>query len=137
MKKLIMAASSIALLGACSEVAVEEEAVEEVAVAEVMTDANGDTMEAYLGEWDVVYPDGSTGISTNNADGTYTAVPTDGEADNGTWSFGAEESCWTSAVTEDVTCYTVGAADENGTRILTMADGNTISVTPRTEAAEE
>lgn len=132
MRKLILCTASIALLGACGEAAMEEEPmVDETVEPAAMTDANGDTMEAYLGDWNVTYPDGSMGTSTNNADGTYAGELPDGTAITGTWTFGAEESCWTPDGDEaESACYAVGAPDENGLRELTMADGTTITVSP-------
>lgn len=138
MKKIVLGAVVLSLAAACGQEAAEEPAADEVATEEVaVTDANGETMEAYLGSWDVVYADGSTGVTTNNADGTYTGEMADGTALSGTWTFGAEESCWQATDSEEATCYTVGAGDENGTRVLTMADGTSISVTPKAEETAE
>lgn len=133
MRLFVSCAAAIALLSACSEAEVEEPVVDDPVEEAVVTDANGDTMEAYLGDWDVTYPDGSTGVTTNNADGTYTVTMADGTTMQGSWVFGAEESCWTEDGAEPI-CYTVGAPDENGTRELTMADGTVIMVTPHSAA---
>ena len=132
MRKLILGVAALALLSACTETEVEEETmVEETAEPAVVTDVNGETMDAYLGEWTVTYPDGASAVSTNNADGTYSMVLPDGQTATGTWTFGAEESCWTvDAEGSPTDCYTVGAPDENGMRVLTMADGTSITVTP-------
>ncbi|WP_340587109.1 hypothetical protein [Erythrobacter alti] len=131
MRKLIPAIAAVALLGACTEVEEADPVVEETADAESMTDANGETMEAYLGEWDVTYPDGTTGVTTNNADGTYSAVLPDGSTIDGNWTFGADESCWVpNAEGVEPACYAVGAADETGARVLSMADGTSITVSP-------
>ena len=138
MKKLICAVAATALLAACNSEA-EEEVVDEPSVEEevVLTDTNGETMEAYLGDWDTTYPDGSTAVTTNNADGTYSAVLDDGTTMSGTWTFGAERSCWQAHDSRSPTCYTVGAADENGTRVLTMDDGTTVTITSVAIAEEE
>tara|TARA_B100001057_G_C22409853_1_gene779229 strand:- start:15 stop:437 length:423 start_codon:yes stop_codon:yes gene_type:complete len=138
MKKLICAVAATALLAACNSEAEEEVVDEPVAEEEVvLIDTNGETMEAYLGDWDTTYPDGSTAVTTNNADGTYSAVLEDGTTMSGTWTFGAEQSCWLADDSSSPTCYTVGAGDENGTRVLTMDDGTTVTVTPVAATEEE
>lgn len=131
MKKLLACASALIVLSACADTSEEatEEAVEEVAEA-------GPVMEDYLGSWDVVYPDGATGVTTNNADGTFERVAADGTVDTGTWTFGSEESCWT-AVGEEPGCYVVSGPGEGGMRTLTMADGNVLEVTPIAEVEAE
>lgn len=138
MHKFVYVAAAAALLGACTSEA-EEEVVDEPVVQEeiALTDANGETMEAYVGRWDVTYPDGTPGVTTNNPDGTYTAEMADGTTVNGNWTFGAEQSCWQADEARNPTCYTVGASDEDGTRTLTMDDGNTITVTPAAETDGE
>lgn len=123
MKKLIACASALFVLSACAEEAVDEAPVEEVAEA-------GDTMEDYLGAWDVLYPDGSTGVTTNNADGSYTATMPDGSAASGLWSFGPDQSCWQASGEEEARCYTVSEPAPDGARTLTDADGNGLIVTP-------
>lgn len=127
MKKLVSCVAAMALLTACGEDAPAEA---DIAATDVVAEVPADTMEDYLGAWDVTYPDGSTATTTNNADGSYSSVMADGTAISGLWTFGADESCWHNDGDEEATCYVVGAAGEDGTRVLTMADGTSITVTP-------
>jgi len=129
MKKLIACMAGLAFISACAQEA-EEPAPE---VEEVAPSAS---MEDYLGTWTVTYPDGSTGVTTNNADGTYTSELADGTATNGAWVFGEEQSCWTPEGAEEDICYTVSDSDETGTRTLTMDDGNVLTVSPVVEQVE-
>ncbi|AKQ42859.2 hypothetical protein CP97_13710 [Aurantiacibacter atlanticus] len=138
MRNWIICAASFAMLSACAEEA-EEPVMEEPVEDAVLTDMNGETMEGYLGTWTVQYPDGAEGMTTNNPDGTYDYVLPDGTEASGTWEFGAAESCWDADGDGEGTgaCYTVSAGDENGTRVLTMADGTQIKVTPVSDAADD
>lgn len=137
MKKLLACTAALALVSACAEPAEQEAPAEEaVAAADAVTDGNGDTMEAYLGDWDATYPDGSTGVTTNRDDGTYTVTMADGTTINGLWSFGPDQSCWHAEGEDEATCYTVGAPDADGARVLTTADGEEITVSPVAAEAE-
>ncbi len=125
MKRIISCMALLAIVSGCSQEAeAPAEPVEEVAEAPAVTMAN------YVGAWDVTLADGSTHVTTNNADGTFTRTFADGTADGGIWTFAADQSCWTPEGGE-AACYTVGEADAAGTLTLTnVTDGSVITATP-------
>ena len=134
MKKIIAAASALTLLAACAEEATEEVVEEEAGAVEA---TSGVTFEEHLGVWDVTYPDGTTGVTTNRPDGSYTQVVGDGDPVEGLWALSDDgTSCWDAGTEDGATCYTVSAADADGTRTLTAEDGTVLTVTPAAEATE-
>ncbi|GAA0271731.1 hypothetical protein GCM10009127_09990 [Alteraurantiacibacter aestuarii] len=127
MKKLIACAACLAILSACSETS--DDAAQES--AETVQPVSDFTFEEHLGAWDVVYPDETTAVTTNRPDGTFTTQMADGTVSEGTWSMQDDgSSCWMPTGEDEPRCYTIGAADENGTRALTMPDGQIAYVTP-------
>ena len=133
MKKLLASMAMLAALSACSQEAEAPAApVEEVAATPAVT------MQTYVGTWNVAMADGTSHVTTNNPDGTFSSVYSDGSADGGSWTFTLEQSCWTADGAEAV-CYTMSEADAAGTITLTnVADGSVITATPVVaEAAAE
>jgi len=122
MKKLLASVAVLAVLSACSQ---EPEApaapVEEVAAPAV-------TKESYIGQWNVTLADGSTHVTTNNPDGSFTRVMSDGTTDSGFWTFTAEQSCWTPEGGVE-TCYAIGPEDAAGKLTLTATDGTIVTAT--------
>ena len=130
MKKLLASVAVLAVLSACSQ---EPEApaapVEEVVAAPPVT------KDSYVGQWNVTLADGSTHITTNNADGSFTRVMSDGTNDKGFWTFTAEQSCWMPENGVE-TCYSISAPDAAGNLTLTAPDGSVVTATHiREEAA--
>lgn len=125
MKTLLASVAMLAALSACSQ---ETEApaapVEEVAAAPAVT------VQTYVGVWDVALADGTSHVTTNNPDGTFSRVYSDGFTDGGSWTFTLEQSCWTADGAE-AACYTMSEADAAGTITLTsVSDGSAITATP-------
>ncbi len=134
MKKIIACAAGLTLLSACSGESAEE-ASEEPAAVEVTSEV---TFAEHLGTWDVTYPDGTTGVTTNRPDGTFTRIVGDAEPVEGLWAMSDEgTSCWDSGAETGAVCYVVGPADESGTRVLTAEDGSEVMVTPAAEEAAQ
>jgi hypothetical protein len=110
----------LALIGAVS--ACSQEAEEPAAPVEEAVEAPAPvTMESYVGTWTVTQADG-TFTTVNNADGTFTDTMADGSTVNGTWTFGTDQSCWTSEGEEEQ-CYGIMLDDTGNTATLTGADG--------------
>lgn len=129
MKKLLASVAVLAILSACSQEAEEpaapvEEAVEAPAAV---------TMESYVGTWTVTQGD-ATFTTVNNADGTFTDTMADGSSVSGTWTFGADQSCWTREGEEE-NCYGIMLDDATGTATLTGADGVQFTATRVAEEA--
>lgn len=133
MTRLLACAAVTALLCACSPQAEEPAPQETEAASEpVVTAPEFDTMESYVGTWEITYPDGAKATLTNDPDGTYTLVR-DGSELLGLWSFGTEQSCWQEEEAEEAACYTVGAAQADGSRVMTRDDGTVVTVKPVTQ----
>ncbi len=134
MNKLVACAATLAILAACGQ---EQSGVPEGGYDRGLApEPDIGAMEDYLGAWDVTYPDGSTGVTTNNEDGSYDVVLDNGAAFTGLWSYGEDKSCWQAEETEEATCYVVSDSDENGTRTLTADDGSALIVSPASSEAE-
>ena len=129
MKRLLASAALLIAITACSQSAEQPAApVEEAAPVAAMED--------YLGSWNVTTADGATHVTTNNADGTFTRVYPDGTTDAGTWTFAAEQSCWT-AEGEEPSCYTTSEPDITGMLTLTnVADQSVVTASPVIEGVE-
>jgi len=129
MKRLLASAALLVAMTACSQDAEEPAApVEEAAPTAAMED--------YVGAWNVTAADGATHVTTNNADGTYTAAYPDGTTEAGTWTFAAEQSCWT-AEGDEPSCYTISEPDITDTLTLTnVADQSVIKASPVIEGVE-
>jgi len=127
MKKIAFCLACSAMIAACGQQAEETSAT----VAEQETAAApANVREDYLGAWDVSYPDGTKGVTTNNDDGTYVAQMEDGTSVTGTWTFGETETCWKPDEGESGGCYAVSAPEFDGSRVLTGEDGRLLIVAP-------
>lgn len=130
MRKLLATMAIMAVVTACAEEAeAPAEPVEEVEAAPAVT------MESYVGAWDVAMADGSTHVTTNNADGSFTRTYPDGTSNGGIWTFAAEQSCWATDGGES-DCYAISEADAAGMITLTnVTDGSVVTATPVAEEA--
>ena len=130
MKKLILLAG-IATLCACSsqEPAAEETAAAEAPAAEVAAaPAAAETPAA--GSYDVTNPDGSKGITTLMADGSYVdRDAADKVVAKGTWAMKDGKTCFTPEGKPDE-CYTESARAADGSFTATGADGKVTQVKP-------
>jgi len=133
MKRLVFCLAISAMIAACGQQA--DDAADDGSSGPVVV-APADTVEDYLGAWNVSYPDGTKGVTTNNEDGTYVAEMEDGISVNGTWTFGETETCWTPEEGETGGCYEVSAPEFDGSRVLTGKDGTLLIVSPVPEAEE-
>jgi hypothetical protein len=133
MRRLIIAASVVAL-AACGPVPKEQPAAEEAtAPAEAPVVANGSPMGSYI----ATAADGTEMTSTINADGTYSETAADGTMiAEGTWAVVDGKTCFTpngdGAVAE---CFTETAPAEDGSFSATNDDGQTVTVRPAPAAA--
>ena len=132
MRKLLASVALLATISACSQEAEEPAAVEETAAAA----APAATLETYAGAWNVTRPDGSTHVTTNNADGTFTRTYPDGGTESGTWTLTADRGCWTVEGGTEA-CYTISDEDAAGTVTLTADDGAVVTATRVVEEAAE
>lgn len=128
MKKLIAAASVLAI-AACAEPAPTEEAVEEV-VEEAAAEPGGP------GTYEVTYADGSVGMLTTSEDGTFSATLGD-EAGSGTVTEVDGKVCFDADGDEEgATCWTNSEVAEDGSWTSTSDDGETVTVRMVDAAAE-
>ncbi|MHA6333065.1 hypothetical protein ACXYL9_05220 [Qipengyuania sp. CAU 1752] len=126
MRKLILMAAPLALMGCVEEAEVEEETV--AAEPAAMTTANGTAPGTYT----VSNEEGPAGNSILNADGTYQDLGPDGTiVAEGSWEVVDGKTCFT-PTTEGVErmCWTESEPDENGTFTATSDAGETVTVTP-------
>lgn len=131
MRKLILMAAPLALVACAQEAAVEEPVVEEeVAAPEAaMTTANGTATPMSAS---VSWSDGSQGMATLNADGTYQDLDADGAVvAEGTWAVTDGKTCF-SPTTEGVEamCWTESEPNEDGSFTATSDAGDEVTVTP-------
>ena len=138
MRNLIFLMAPLALAACAQEAEVEVTDTEEVEVAAVTT-ANG-TVTPMTGE--VSNAEGSQGMSTLNADGTYQDLDTEGGVvAEGTWAVVGGKTCFT-PTTEGVEgqCWTESEPAEDGSFTATSDAGEEVTVSPVTaeeETAEE
>ena len=127
MKRLLASAALLVAISACSQGSDEPAAaVEETGPVAAMED--------YVGAWNMTLADGSTLVTTNNADGTFADTYPDGSTKAGTWTFSPEQSCWTVAG-EPEACYTISEPDITDKLTLTnVADQSVITATPVPDA---
>jgi hypothetical protein len=135
MKKFVLLAG-VALLAACGtkEPAPEATATDATATeaatpavaATGATTANG----AGPGSYDVTHPDGTTGVDTLQADGTYVSRDaSDKVVEKGTWASKDGKTCFIpEGKTEE--CYTEGARAADGSFDATGPDGKVTKVKP-------
>lgn len=133
MRKLIFLVASLTLAACAQEAEVEYADTEEAEVAEVTT-ANG-TITPMTGE--VSNAEGSQGLSTLNADGSYQDFDSEGGVvAEGSWAVVDGKTCFTPS-TEGVEaqCWTESEPAEDGSFTATSDAGEEVTVTPI--AAEE
>lgn len=128
MKKLILAASIVALAACQSEPAEEPAAVETEAAA--ATAANGSPAGTYL----ATAPDGTVTTSTLNADGTYIDTSADGAVvAEGTWTVTDGKTCFAPTTQgQTAMCYTESAPAADGSFTATPDEGDPVTVKPAT-----
>ena len=122
MKKLIAAASVLAI-AACAEPAPVEEAPEEV--AEEAAPATGGP-----GTFEVTYADGSVGMLTTSEDGSFSAMLGE-ESGSGTVTEVDGKVCFDADGDEEgATCWTNSDVADDGSWTSTSDDGETVTVRP-------
>ena len=123
MKRLIAGAALLVAISACSQAADEPAAAVEKA-------APVTAMEDYVGAWTVTQPDGTTYVTTNNADGTFSDTYSDGTTKAGTWTYAPEQSCWTTEG-QPQACYTISEPDITDKLTFTnVADQSVMTAMP-------
>ena len=131
MKKFVIAAG-FALLAACGtkEAAPADPAASETAAA---TTAAAPAPSPTAGSYDVTNPDGTKGVTTLMADGTYVdRDASDKVSAKGSWVVKDGKTCFTpEGKTED--CYTEGARAADGSFTATDAKGAVTQVKPHTK----
>lgn len=131
MKKVLIIASVLAL-GACTEAAPEADATVE---PEATEDAGVD-MSAWVGDYTLVYDDGSEATLTIAADGAYSGTSGE-ESVTGAISLGEGGAfCYTAEGNDEMECWTNGEAAEDGSWVSTSDAGRSATVT-RVEADAE
>jgi len=130
MRKIVLFAAPLALIGCVQEPASEEAALEEAEVVEAaMTTANGTATPMSA---EVSSADGPQGRSTLNADGTYEDLDADGgTVAKGTWAVVDGKTCFTPAAEgSETTCWTESEPAEDGSFTATSDAGEEVTVTP-------
>lgn len=90
-----------------------------------MTTANGSTP----GTFEVTMKDGAKGgLSTLNADGTYTDTDVKGKQTKGTWNVTGGKTCFDPDGAEGPSCYTESAVGADGSFTATSDKGETVTV---------
>lgn len=131
MKKVLIIASILAL-GACTEAAPEADATTEVEV----TEEAGVDMSAWVGDYALVYDDGTEATLTIAADGAYSGTSGE-ETVSGAITLGEGGAfCYTAEGSEELECWTNGEAAEDGSWVSTSDAGRSATVT-RVEADVE
>lgn len=90
MKKLVLLAA-VAALAACAETETAPEVAEAAETATAPTQVASWPLEA--GTYEYTRADGTTGVTTVAADGTYSMKPTEGETETGTWAEEGGKTC--------------------------------------------
>jgi hypothetical protein len=132
--RVLVIATSLAVLSACGPAPKEQPAAEETVAAEpaAMTSANGSVAGTYI----ITGPDGSESTSTINADGTYTSPAADGSVVEGTWAVVDGKTCFTTKEEgAKPECWTEAAPGEDGSFTATSDAGATVTVRPAPAAA--
>ena len=137
MKKFALLAAVAALTAACSQEAEEAEATDEaVAEAPAATETAPMSAAEMAGTYDVKMADGTTGVSTLNADGTYVDTDASGaETERGTWAMKDNKTCFDPDGEAPETCFTDGPPAADGSWTSTADDGTTVTVSRRGSAA--
>ncbi|RED15829.1 hypothetical protein [Parasphingopyxis lamellibrachiae] len=131
MRKVLVLASVLAL-GACAETAPEADPATEVEATE---DAGVD-MSAWVGEYALVYDDGTEATLTIAADGAYSGTSGE-ETVTGAITLGDGGAfCYTAEGSDDTECWTNGEANDDGSWVSTSDAGRSATVTRMEETAE-
>lgn len=131
MRKVLVLVSVLAL-GACAETAPEADTATEVEATE---DAGVD-MSAWVGDYALVYDDGSEATLSIAADGAYTGSNGD-ETVTGAITLGDGGAfCYTAEGSEDTECWTNGEANEDGSWTSTSDAGRSATVSRVEETTE-
>ena len=132
MKKIVLIAA-VAALSACSQSAEEAPAPEETVAAPEAPAAM--TAAEAAGSYDVSYPDGTTGVTTIHADGTFVATDGSNVETRGTWAMKDGKSCFDPEGDAVEACWTQTEPDANGVFTATAPDGTVVTVTPQSTPA--
>lgn len=133
MKKLILLAG-IAALAACTgkEPAAEETTAAGAASSETAA-APAPAPAIAPGSYDVTYPDGTKGVDTLMADGSYVSRDSaDKVTDKGKWAVKDGKTCF-AAEGKAEECFAVSAPAADGSFTGTGADGSVVQVKPHTK----
>ena len=127
MRVILIAAAALSL-GACQKA--EAPAAEESAPTEAAA-APAAVQSPDAGTYDGTNPDGTTGSSTLNADGTYWDQDGAGKVTaKGTWAVKDGKTCFVPEGAAEE-CFTESARAADGSFTATDSKGNTVQVKPR------
>ncbi|MGH6786221.1 MAG: hypothetical protein ACREBO_05280 [Novosphingobium sp.] len=118
--------AGIALLAACSQKPAEEPAAIDTAAATEAAAAPTPT----AGTYEVTNPDGTTGTTVLNADGTYVDTDAAGKEVKGAWVVKDGKTCFTPEGQAEE-CYTESARAADGSFTASDAKGGTVQVKPK------
>ena len=126
MRGILIAAAALSL-AACQKA--EAPAAEENAPSEAAAPAAVQSPDA--GTYDITNPDGTTGSSTLNADGTYSDQDSAGKVTaKGTWAVKDGKTCFMPEGAAEE-CFTESARAADGSFTATDSKGNAVQVKPR------
>lgn len=128
MKKLALIAG-VALLASCGSEAPKETAAAEAPGTEAVA-AVAPAPAIAPGSYDVTYPDGTKGVDTLMADGSYVSRDSaDKVTDKGKWAIKDGKTCF-AAEGKAEECFAVSAPAADGSFTGTGADGAVVQVKP-------
>lgn len=116
MRKVVLLAV-VATLAACAEAEKAPEATEIAGATETASTAPAQAASWKLeaGTYEYTRADGTSGVTTVAADGTYSMKPATGETETGTWAEEAGKTCLKSNGTpENRRCYVFTTPDGEG-----------------------
>ncbi len=131
MNKLILLVG-VAALASCSgkEPAADETAAAGAAASETTATASAPAPAITPGSYDVTYPDGTKGVDTLMADGSYVSRDSaDKVTDKGKWAVKDGKTCF-AAEGKAEECFAVSAPAADGSFTGTGADGAVVQVKP-------
>lgn len=126
MKKFAVLAG-FALLAACGS---KTDAPADTATTEAAASAAEAAPSPTAGVYDVTNPDGTKGLTTLAADGTYEDKDAKGAVVKGTWAVKDGKTCFTPEGKPEE-CYTESARAADGSFTATDAKGATVQVKPQ------
>jgi hypothetical protein len=120
---------ALATLAGCSEAdtTADANAVDANAAAEPAAEAAGEHFPMAAGTYEYIRSDGTSGVNTVKADGTFSNAVTGGAVETGTWAEENGQSCLTPA-TGEKRCYTFTKPDAEGNFTGTLANGVTVKI---------